>query len=91
MFQEELFIWYAKAHFNFLQGYFNNVSEYLRIGPPLYFVVKNYNYRYLSVIIFPSASKLIYFVALLSFFLSYHWVSTLMKRGKDQVPAAKER
>ncbi|RXH71137.1 hypothetical protein DVH24_015759 [Malus domestica] len=25
-------------------GYFNNVSEYLRIGPPLYFVVKNFNY-----------------------------------------------
>ncbi|KAF9686608.1 hypothetical protein SADUNF_Sadunf02G0006900 [Salix dunnii] len=31
--------------FCFLQGYFNNVSEYLIIGPPLYFVVKNYNYR----------------------------------------------
>lgn len=31
--------------YQFLQGYFNNVSEYLRIGPPLYFVVKNYNYR----------------------------------------------
>ncbi|KAI3517965.1 hypothetical protein L1887_06233 [Cichorium endivia] len=29
---------------SYLQGYFNNVSEYLRIGPPLYFVVKNYNY-----------------------------------------------
>lgn len=28
------------------QGYFTNVSEYLRIGPPLYFVVKDYNYRY---------------------------------------------
>ncbi|KAH6827867.1 Patched family protein [Perilla frutescens var. hirtella] len=25
-------------------GYFNNVTEYLRIGPPLYFVVKDYNY-----------------------------------------------
>ena len=34
----------------FLQGYFNNVSEYLRIGPPLYFVAKNYNYRYFHVI-----------------------------------------
>lgn len=33
-----------------MQGYFNNVSEYLRIGPPLYFVVKNYNYRYHTVI-----------------------------------------
>ncbi|RVX12074.1 hypothetical protein CK203_010508 [Vitis vinifera] len=31
---------------SYLQGYFNNVSEYLRIGPPLYFVVKDYNYRY---------------------------------------------
>ncbi|KAA8537407.1 hypothetical protein F0562_026906 [Nyssa sinensis] len=29
---------------SYLQGYFNNVSKYLRIGPPLYFVVKNYNY-----------------------------------------------
>ncbi|TQD98301.1 hypothetical protein C1H46_016122 [Malus baccata] len=29
---------------SYLQGYFNNVSEYLRIGPPLYFVVKNFNY-----------------------------------------------
>ncbi|KAF3446900.1 hypothetical protein FNV43_RR12080 [Rhamnella rubrinervis] len=29
---------------SYLQGYFNNVSDYLRIGPPLYFVVKNYNY-----------------------------------------------
>ncbi|KAJ8762195.1 hypothetical protein K2173_007350 [Erythroxylum novogranatense] len=29
---------------SYLQGYFQNVSEYLRIGAPLYFVVKNYNY-----------------------------------------------
>lgn len=29
---------------SYLQGYFNNVSEYLRIGPPLYFIVKNFNY-----------------------------------------------
>ncbi|GAB2243546.1 hypothetical protein Droror1_Dr00023674 [Drosera rotundifolia] len=29
---------------SYLQGYFNNITEYLRIGPPLYFVVKNYNY-----------------------------------------------
>ncbi|XP_050204981.1 uncharacterized protein LOC126655019 [Mercurialis annua] len=29
---------------SYLQGYFDNVSKYLRIGPPLYFVVKNYNY-----------------------------------------------
>ncbi|KAK8512630.1 hypothetical protein V6N13_082835 [Hibiscus sabdariffa] len=34
---------------SYLQGYFNNVSEYLRIGPPLYFVVKNYNYSSESV------------------------------------------
>ncbi|KAK4390055.1 NPC intracellular cholesterol transporter 1, partial [Sesamum angolense] len=25
-------------------GYFNNLTEYLRIGPPLYFVVQNYNF-----------------------------------------------
>ncbi|KAL5706153.1 NPC intracellular cholesterol transporter 1 [Ranunculus cassubicifolius] len=29
---------------SYLQGYFSNISEYLRVGPPLYFVVKNYNY-----------------------------------------------
>ncbi|XP_043713679.1 NPC intracellular cholesterol transporter 1-like isoform X2 [Telopea speciosissima] len=29
---------------SYLQGYFNNLSDYLRVGPPLYFVVKNYNY-----------------------------------------------
>ncbi|WZZ54559.1 hypothetical protein YC2023_054666 [Brassica napus] len=29
---------------SYLQSYFNNISTYLRIGPPLYFVVKNYNY-----------------------------------------------
>ncbi|KAJ8618328.1 hypothetical protein MRB53_014514 [Persea americana] len=29
---------------SYLQGYFSNVSEYLRVGPPLYFVVKDYNY-----------------------------------------------
>ncbi|GLJ46746.1 hypothetical protein SUGI_0985840 [Cryptomeria japonica] len=25
------------------QGYFSNISEYLRVGPPVYFGVKNYN------------------------------------------------
>ncbi|KAL3655161.1 hypothetical protein CASFOL_000947 [Castilleja foliolosa] len=29
---------------SYLQGYFNNISDYLRIGPPLYFIVQNYNY-----------------------------------------------
>ncbi|XVE67310.1 hypothetical protein DITRI_Ditri08aG0150500 [Diplodiscus trichospermus] len=29
---------------SYLQGYFTNVSEFLRIGPPLYFVVRDYNY-----------------------------------------------
>ncbi|PRQ25180.1 putative protein patched/dispatched [Rosa chinensis] len=29
---------------SYLQGYFNSISEYLRVGPPLYFVVKDYNY-----------------------------------------------
>ncbi|CAH2060365.1 unnamed protein product [Thlaspi arvense] len=29
---------------SYLQGYFNNISTYLRIGPPLYFVLKDYNY-----------------------------------------------
>ncbi|KAL4271964.1 hypothetical protein GQ457_13G020620 [Hibiscus cannabinus] len=34
---------------SYLQGYFNNVSKYLRIGPPVYFVVKNYNYSSESI------------------------------------------
>ncbi|KAL2895202.1 NPC intracellular cholesterol transporter 1 [Bienertia sinuspersici] len=29
---------------SYLQGYFKNISDYLRIGPPVYFVVKDYNY-----------------------------------------------
>ncbi|KAM7479507.1 hypothetical protein LguiA_027720 [Lonicera macranthoides] len=29
---------------SYLQGYFSDLSEYLRVGPPLYFVVKGYNY-----------------------------------------------
>ncbi|KAK6946537.1 Protein patched/dispatched [Dillenia turbinata] len=29
---------------SYLQGYFNNISEHLRVGPPLYFVVKDFNY-----------------------------------------------
>ncbi|KAF7810729.1 NPC intracellular cholesterol transporter 1-like [Senna tora] len=35
---------------SYLQGYFNNISEYLRVGPPLYFVVKDYNYRSLLML-----------------------------------------
>ncbi|XP_010539022.1 PREDICTED: Niemann-Pick C1 protein-like isoform X2 [Tarenaya hassleriana] len=34
---------------SYLQGYFNNISAYLRIGPPVYFVVKNYNYSSESI------------------------------------------
>ncbi|XP_021732185.1 Niemann-Pick C1 protein-like [Chenopodium quinoa] len=29
---------------SYLQGYFKNISDFLRIGPPVYFVVKDYNY-----------------------------------------------
>ncbi|OMO79971.1 Patched [Corchorus capsularis] len=29
---------------SYLQGYFTDLAEFLRIGPPLYFVVKDYNY-----------------------------------------------
>lgn len=29
---------------SYLQGYFNDLAEYLRIGPPVYFVVKDFNY-----------------------------------------------
>ncbi|CAH2075793.1 unnamed protein product [Thlaspi arvense] len=29
---------------SYLQDYFDSLSEYLRVGPPLYFVVKKYNY-----------------------------------------------
>lgn len=29
---------------SYLQGYFNNITEHLRVGPPLYFVVQDFNY-----------------------------------------------
>ncbi|KAK1326792.1 hypothetical protein QJS10_CPA01g00258 [Acorus calamus] len=29
---------------SYLQDYFDDLAEYLRVGPPLYFVVKDYNY-----------------------------------------------
>ncbi|CAM6128550.1 unnamed protein product [Calypogeia fissa] len=29
---------------SYLQGYFDNITEYLRVGPPVYFVVQDYNY-----------------------------------------------
>ncbi|MCO5604732.1 hypothetical protein L7F22_058902 [Adiantum nelumboides] len=29
---------------SYLQGYFDNITEHLRVGPPLYFVVQDYNY-----------------------------------------------
>lgn len=29
---------------SYLQRYFDDIAEYLRIGPPVYFVVRNYNY-----------------------------------------------
>uniref|UniRef100_A0A1J3K9G7 Niemann-Pick C1 protein n=1 Tax=Noccaea caerulescens TaxID=107243 RepID=A0A1J3K9G7_NOCCA len=29
---------------SYLQDYFDSLSKYLRVGPPLYFVVKDYNY-----------------------------------------------
>eukprot|EP00850_Spirogloea_muscicola_P012084 SM000077S21558 [mRNA] locus=s77:255081:266054:+ [translate_table: standard] len=29
---------------SYLQGYFSNITSYLRVGPPLFFVVKNFNY-----------------------------------------------
>ncbi|KAJ4811770.1 Niemann-Pick C1-like protein 1 [Rhynchospora pubera] len=29
---------------SYLQGYFSDLEEYLRVGPPVYFVVKNFNY-----------------------------------------------
>ncbi|KAH9624776.1 hypothetical protein KSS87_022862 [Heliosperma pusillum] len=29
---------------SYLQGYFQNLSDFLRIGPPVYFVVKDFNY-----------------------------------------------
>ncbi|XP_062086533.1 uncharacterized protein LOC133792637 isoform X2 [Humulus lupulus] len=29
---------------SYLQGYFDNISKHLRVGPPLYFVVKDFNY-----------------------------------------------
>ncbi|KAJ7539783.1 hypothetical protein O6H91_11G108700 [Diphasiastrum complanatum] len=29
---------------SYLQGYFNNMTEFLRVGPPVYLVVQDYNY-----------------------------------------------
>uniref|UniRef100_A0ACD5V3Y1 Uncharacterized protein n=1 Tax=Avena sativa TaxID=4498 RepID=A0ACD5V3Y1_AVESA len=29
---------------SYLQGYFNDLEKYLKVGPPLYFVVKDFNY-----------------------------------------------
>ncbi|BBN15246.1 Niemann-Pick C1 protein [Marchantia polymorpha subsp. ruderalis] len=29
---------------SYLQGYFGNITEHLRVGPPVYFVVRDYNY-----------------------------------------------
>lgn len=31
-------------HDSYLQNYFDDLAKYLRVGPPLYFVVKNFNY-----------------------------------------------
>jgi hypothetical protein len=30
-----------------LQDYFDDLAKYMKVGPPLYFVVKDFNYRYL--------------------------------------------
>ncbi|PKA60101.1 hypothetical protein AXF42_Ash009785 [Apostasia shenzhenica] len=30
---------------SYLQGYFDDLADYLKVGPPLYFVVKDFNYR----------------------------------------------
>lgn len=32
-----------------VQGYFDNITEYLRVGPPVYFVVKDYDYRFSEI------------------------------------------
>lgn len=50
--------WWSKIHnlhyLNFItwlllcysQDYFDDLAKYLRVGPPLYFVVKDFNYRF---------------------------------------------
>lgn len=34
------------ANFLYFQDYFNDLAKYMKVGPPLYFVVKDFNYRY---------------------------------------------
>jgi len=34
---------------SYLQDYFDDLAEYMKVGPPLYFVMKNFNYRYVYV------------------------------------------
>lgn len=36
----------------YFQNYFDDLAKYLRVGPPLYFVVKDFNYRYCMVLFF---------------------------------------
>lgn len=40
-----------------VQDYIDNVTAHIRVGPPVYFIVKDYNYRYyafLYLIVVPS-------------------------------------
>ncbi|KAG2574016.1 hypothetical protein PVAP13_7KG294500 [Panicum virgatum] len=34
---------------SYLQDYFDDLAKYMKVGPPLYFVVKNFNYSFASV------------------------------------------
>ena len=78
-----------RLKFCFLQGYFNNVSEYLRIGPPLYFVVKNYNYRYHSGYYIPfllQFDHLCSYVVILLIILVVLYLYKKRERTKCQLP-----
>ncbi|KAK4351829.1 hypothetical protein RND71_027347 [Anisodus tanguticus] len=80
---------------SYLQGYFNNISEYLRIGPPLYFVVKNYNFssesrqtNQLCSISQCNSDSLLNEVKLL-FLLKNHVINMLLSLVKQSLPIAR--
>jgi hypothetical protein len=42
----------------YFQDYFDDLAKYMKVGPPLYFVVKDFNYRYLCIkIVLPKFIK----------------------------------
>ena len=42
-----------------VQDYIDNVTAHIRVGPPVYFIVKDYNYRYSVFLNFIVVAKLL--------------------------------